>query len=638
MIMSQTLRSRRSVGTNLAFLMVSLLIVSFASSLVAKQDSSWASLSQLSLAATGSPAYKVMPNPARLQEGYNTTITVEAQDETANATVRVNLNVTDPSGAPPYVKTLQITTNGTGFGSNSTQYWGKFTGGANTKYVGRYTISVNETLARANFTVGLTDKSAYKRNETVSLRAVGYQSSENITVSLKIGNTMVAGYPKTLQADINGVVTHNWAIPSDAMPGTYRISLVSTALQTVKTPADEDIFTVLGGICTIKTVNLASQTVAGAVVEVYNVTTDAYLNLQGATNSSGMIQFGLDVGNYTFKAFFKNVQVGNLTNQNVTTDITLIVSLRLVNLVATVETEAGEGVPFIDIAVKHNYTMRNNITTSEIASAQTNLTGTATVHNLFTNITYEVEATRYGLLFNRTIFTVEFLPSSLLNLNLTLPTYALNVHAVDSQNKPAGGVQVRVYEWSAGITTPLQTSEIGTSGDVSFLLPFGKYRLRTFKGLAFLNESVVNLIENPLNLTLYLVAANVQVTVSTFDYFGQPIANAEVKIERKIDQEYVPADSGFTGADGSTVFNLPAGGDSRISVYVAGRLAAVKTQFLGAGSSQMTFNIGEYVSISGYPIETGLFALSSFILVLAVVFLFLARRRLMRIFSKKPKR
>lgn len=608
--------------------MVSLLLASFAFSLVAKQNSSMVRFSQLSLAATGSSTYMVVADPTRVQEGYNTTVAVEAQDEMANVIVRVDLNVTDPTGAF-YVKTLQIATNGTGFGSNSTLYWGNFTGGANTKYVGRYTMSVNETLAKANFTVSLTDKLAYKRNETVSTRAVGYQSGENITVSLKTGVTMVAGYPKTLLADTNGVVTHNWTIPSDATPGTYRIGLVSTAVQTVKTPADEDTFKVLGGVCTIRTVSLANETVAGATVKVYNATIDESLNLQGTTNSSGMIQFSLDVGNYTFKGFFKNVQVGNLTNQNVTTDTMLIMVLRLVNLEATVRTKAGEGVPFIDIAV--------NITTSETASAQTDLTGTATVRNLFTNITYKVEATRFGMLFNSTILPVEFMPPLPLNLDLTLPTYTLNVQAADSQAKPADGFQIRVYEWTVGVTSALQVSETDSHGNASFQLLFGRYRLRVFNDDAFLNESVVNLNENPTTFTLHLITANVEVTVSALDYFGQPIANAEVKIERKIDQEYEPVDSKFTGAGGSTVFNLAVGGDSRISVYVAGRLAAVKTQFLG-GSSQVMFNIGAYVSIFGYPVETGLFALTSFIVVLIVVFLFLVRRRLMKAFGKTLKR
>jgi 5-hydroxyisourate hydrolase-like protein (transthyretin family) len=310
----------------------------------------------------------------------------------------------------------------------------------------------------------------------------------------------------------------------------------------------------------------------------------------------------------------------------------------LVNVVVTVEAEAGKGVPSVDVAMKYNYTTRSNNAISEIVSMRTNLTGMAAIQNLLTNTTYKVEATRYGMLFNSTTLAVEFLPSSPLTLDLTLPTYTLNVHAIDSQNKPADEVQITVYEWTSGVTTPLQTYITGSNGDASFSLPFGRYRLIVLKGDAFLNESIVNLIENPVAFTFYLDTANVQVTVSAFDYFGQPIANAEVRIERKVNQEYAPVDSKRTGGGGSTAFALSVGGDSRISVYVAGRLVAARTQFLGAGSNQVTFNIGEYVSIFGYSIEAGLFTLAALILVLTVVFLFLARRNLMKALGKRLKR
>jgi len=46
----------------------------------------------------------------------------------------------------------------------------------------------------------------------------------------------------------------------------------------------------------------------------------------------------------------------------------------------------------------------------------------------------------------------------------------------------------------------------------------------------------------------------------------------------------------------------------------------------------------EYVAILGYPVETGLFALFSFILVLVVAVLVLARGRLMKVLGKRLKR
>jgi len=390
-------------------------------------------------------------------------------------------------------------------------------------------------------------------------------------------------------------------------------------------------------VCEIQTKNLAGENITGVLVEVYNATFPNALVMKGNTNATGWIRFNLDAGNHTFKAFVKDVEVGS-RSENLTADTELVLPLRLVNVAVAVETEASEGVPSVDVAMKYNYTTRSNNTISEIASMRTNLTGVATIQNLFTNTTYKVEATRYGMLFNSTTLAVEFLPSSPLSLDLTLPTYMLNVHAIDSQSKPADGVQIKVYEWTSGVTTPLQTYVTGSDGDASFLLPFGRYRLIVSMGDAFLNESIVNLVENPVAFTFYLSTANVQVTVSAFDYFGQPIANAEVRIERKIGQEYESLDSKRTDGGRSAAFALNVGGDSRISVYVGDRLVAVKTQFFGTGQNQVTFNISEYVSIFGYPIETGLFTFVSFLLVLIVFVLLLARRRLMGVFNKTLKR
>ena len=574
--------------------------------------------------------------PIQLQEGSTVPIAVNVTGGETNTVYAANITVKDPANQTYFTVVSLSNTTTTGYGEASKAYPTSFSASAHTNTTGKFIVAFNNTVA-TEFFVGLTDKSEYRRNETVQVQATGYKPSETVTVNIMFGASSVADFPKSVNATASRVVTLPWKIPLNATPGTYSLSLTnSTSTGTVKTPQDIQNFEVLGAMCDIQTRNLAGESVAGALVEVNNATSPNAFVTRGSTNATGWIRFNLDTGNYSFTAFVQNVDVGNIF-KNLTGDTELILQLRLVNIVVTVETEAG-GVPFIDITVRYNYTMQNNNVTSGTVSAQTNLTGITTIRNLFTNTTYKVEATRYGTLFNRTMLTVEFSPSSPLNLDLTLPTYTLNVHAINSQNKSADGMQIKVYEWSSGVTTPISSSQTDSSGDASFLLPFGRYRLRVFKGDALLNESVVNLFEDPLNFALHLITANVKVTVSAFDYFGQPIANAELKIERKVNQEYVLVDTKFTGADGSIVFTLLVGGDSRISVYVMGKLAAVKTQFLDASPSQVTFNIGEYVSIFGYPIETGLFALASFILVLAVVFLFLARRRLTKAFGKKLER
>lgn len=577
--------------------------------------------------------------PSQFREGSTIPIWVNVTGGEANAVYAANITVKNPANQTHFIVVPLSNTTTTGYGEASKTYPTDFDTPptAHTNTTGKYIVAFNSTGTK-EFFVGLTDKSEYRRNDTVQVQATGYKSSENVTVNVAFGASSVVGFPKSLNATAGGVVTLPWKIPLNATPGTYSLSITnSTSAGTVKAPLDVQNFEILGVVCEIQTKNLAGESMTGVLVEVYNATFPNALVMKGNTNATGWIRFNLDTGNHTFKAFVKNVEVGS-RSENLTGDIELALPLRLVKVVVTVDTEAGEGVPFVDVAMKFNYTTRSNNTVSEIASMRTNLTGVATIQNLFTNITYKVEAARHGMLFNSTTLAVEFLPSSPLSLDLTLPTYTLNVHAIDSQNKPADGVQITIYEWASGVTAPLQTYETGSNGDASFSLPFGKYRLIVSKDDAFLNESIVNLIENPVAFTFYLDATNVQVSVSAFDYFGQPIANAEVRIERKAGQEYAPVDSKRTGGGGSTTFALGIGGDSRISVYVAGRLVAVKIQFLGAGSNQVTFNIGEYVSIFGYPIETGLFTLVSFFLVLAVIFLFLARRRLMKALGKTLKR
>jgi len=638
-----TLTRRRDLRTLCLFFLLTVCLIraSFETDHVSygQNAANMGSTSRAS-AAGGSSTYDATANPARIQEGFNTTITVEALNEIANTTVR--LNVTDPSGAS-YATMLSIIINGTGFGTNSTQYWGNFTGDANTKYVGVYLIAVynittNEILANANFTVGLADKLEYRRTETVQIRAVGYSSGENVTISLTTSNTSIAGYPKTILANNTGVVTDAWPIPSDATPGKYQVQLFSTTNETKKKTlagedlADEEVFTVLGAICSIRTMNLADQAVADVVVEAYNATSNVYLNLASRTNSSGWAVFNLDQGNYTFKAFFRDAEVGSLPSQIIMADETLTIQLRLVNVVATAETAAGEKVQSIAVDLKYNYTTRDNTSLTQTDSLPTNTTGMAEFHNLFTNLTYQVNAKRYDLLFHNTTLTIVPDPAPWISLQLTLPNNRLNLRVFDSKGASAVGLLVKIYEFSETVlATPLQSFEIDSSGVASSVFPFGRYRVRAFEDDLLLNETIVNLVNDPTDIDFNLETANLEVTVSVYDYFGGPLANAEVRIERGSGSQYVFVESGLTGADGSVTFASIIGGNSRVFVYLAGRPVAVATQFLASGSNRVTFRLNEYVAVFGFAIETGTFVLMCFFVVLIVVFLVLMRGRLARV-------
>jgi hypothetical protein len=492
-------------------------------------------------------------------------------------------------------------------------------------------VAFNSTLATAEFFVGLTDKTEYRRKENVLVQATGYKASEKVKVDIRTGES-VSGYPQNVTASSSGLFTLIWAVPVNATHGTYRVVLTNTTADgTVKTPTDAQDFTVLGVICLVQTKNLAGEAVEGASVEIYNASATTTALNKGNTNSTGWIRFNRDEGNYTFKAFFKNVQVGLRANELITADTELHMNLSLTNFLVTVRTVGSEGVPLIDVALRENKTGTES-------AGQTNATGIAAIRNLFTNRTYRVEAARYGLLFSNT--TVDVVPSpegGWIIHNLTLPNHSLNVHTIDFKNNGAVGVDIRVYEWASGIANDLYSAATDSNGDVSFSLPFGRYILRAFKGEDFLSEIIVDLDE-PTTLTFNLVTLNVKVIVSVLDYFGQPVANAEVKIERKIGQDFVMIGTKPTDAAGTAQFVDIIGGDSRVSVYLGGTLVAVKTQFLGAGSSDVAIKVAEYVAIVGYPLQTGAFALLIFTLVLIAVVLVATRKRVMQAFRRSSER
>jgi hypothetical protein len=85
------------------------------------------------------------------------------------------------------------------------------------------------------------------------------------------------------------------------------------------------------------------------------------------------------------------------------------------------------------------------------------------------------------------------------------------------------------------------------------------------------------------------------------DYFGQPIPNAKVKVEREFEEGYVNIADFKTGSDGTV--SLPKiGGNYRISVYVMGKLCETKTLHLDE-SKAIKFKIAKFVVVGGYPLE-----------------------------------
>ena len=576
------------------------------------------------------------PAPKQLQEGNSTNITVNVTGGASNAIYVANITVKDPANQTHFSIAQLSNTTSTGSGGSVNVYPSVFSG-ASTNYVGNYTVSSNVTASSEAilFFVGLTDKSTYRLNGIVSIQATGYSPSEKVTANIKFGAVTAASFPNRT-VDSGGKVSISWTIPPNATPGNYEVTLTNTtSTGTVKTPRDTQSFEIVGVICEILTKNLAGESIQGVAVEAYNSTTPTTLHYSGKSNATGWVRFNLAAGNYTFRAFWKAVEVGfpSLSNQSILVDRILNFTVQLTDVQAFVRDVNG-GVPLIDLEFSYNFTTRSNQTRSETVSVITDDSGMSKINNLFVNLSYILEGRRYGLALPGLPLQNKTLTVPLNIVTIVLPTYNVVVSLFDAKGTAISGIRIAAYEWSSGVTDPVLT-ETSSGGRANLSLTFGKYHLRAFDDSLVLNDTALDVIEDNLNFTFSLGVFNVDITVLVRDFFGQPIANANVTVERRISSGYVFAYSRLTDSGGSVTFQSVVGGDSRVSVYVSGSLVGTETRFLSGAQSTVRFDVAECVSDFGYLVSLGLFAFILFLIVIVViVILVLSRKRLMRVFRR----
>jgi hypothetical protein len=556
----------------------------------------------------------VVPSPpSQLQEGRITNILVNVTGGEANTVYSANITVTDPSGAVYYNDTLQLTnTTNTGYGEGNITYPANFGLGANTDYVGLYTIALNETLATENFTVGLTDRLEYGRTETevvsVLIRGAGYPAGQTIVVNVTFAEESVGDHPKYIAAGADGVVTSNWTIPSNATLGIYTVTLTDVAGMQVKPIPDIQNFTVTELIVHCQTQNtydnepLAGVSVAAYLNETYVAT--------GITNETGWVDLRVSYGNYTFRAFWRGVEFGSLVEVG-SLDYTVLqnatlppLECELAHLAITIKDEAGFPLPFINVTLTSNKT--------GLLRSETNSTGTVK-SNTFTNVSYTIEARRYGLLFSTT---------QIANLtvtrwvNITCPTCTLFVNVLDSKGIPLKNVEVKVYEWSSGVAEPAQSNTTDDLGSAVFHLMFGRYKVWVYNDdhTIILNKTVVDLTEDQLFFVVHCKIFNVDLSVIVKDYFGQPISNAVVEVKRENGSILSPK----SVSKGTYSFYNLTGGDCQISVSVMGTVSETRTLYLDE-AKVVVFKLEKFVVVSGFLLEvTQLIAYISLGIVIAL--------------------
>jgi len=388
----------------------------------------------------------------------------------------------------------------------------------------------------------------------------------------------------------------------------------------------------------IKAINLNKEPLARVTIEVYNATTDREVLVEkGATNRTGWAGFRLANDTYySFKAFWKGVEVGSLPKQRIISNVTIgDFQCSLAHVKVVVTDESGAPLPYIKIDLAYSCLTRDNETVSERASFETRENGTIVAPNMLANANYTIEARRYDSLFNRTQIPSlhQLLDGGWVNITVTCPTYTLFTQVLDSNKLPLPKTEVRVYEWSGRVL--VQSGTTNDQGSFIFNGTFGRYRVIVYAYSAelpvpepvVLNETVVDLIEDRSSLLIHCKIFNLTLSVTVVDYFGQPIPDAVVEVERKIDQEWVKIEPRKTDACGTA--SLPKiGGDYRISVYVVGDLCETRTLYLDE-TKVLLFKVDKYAMAGGHPVETSqLIVCVSLSLLIAAFGLALLRGRL----------
>ena len=117
------------------------------------------------------------------------------------------------------------------------------------------------------------------------------------------------------------------------------------------------------------------------------------------------------------------------------------------------------------------------------------------------------------------------------NVNVTCPTFTLQVNVTDSNNQAASDVQVKVQENMGGIHYEGRTDAQGMA--IFNSSTFGKYQIGAYDSDGIkLNEVAVDLFQDQ-NISLPCQLYGLTVTIRILDYFGQPISNVNITLHRE---------------------------------------------------------------------------------------------------------
>ncbi len=545
--------------------------------------------------------------PKQLQEGDSLSINANMTGSAATTTYAVNVTVVAPNSAS-YSNLTTMLTSSVGTGNTMLTYPQDFSTNANTNFTGTYYVYFNGTLATETFFIGLTNSSQYHRTQAVDVKAA-YAPNENVTIT--IGGTIIY-YSTTGEADSNGLVHYvNTTVLSEAQIGTYTVTVISISNPTKKSVAlDTQTFTVPGYSVNITTVNLAGNPVPSAI---FQVTEKGESVTEQMSDAQGLVPLKLESGTYDCNATYNDILVGQQT-LTITGDLLLNFSCSLTSINVTAMDEYGTKLPQVSVYVS-----------PENQTLTTDINGTAQLGIMLPNVTYTLNISRYGMLFNTT--TIESLPSTAwYNLTIVCPTMTLKISVTDAYGRPLNSADVEAQEQLGGP----HYSGATVNGLVDLNCPFGKYNVTVYVNNVDVNETTVSLNETSVNLPIVCSLYGFDVSVRAVDYFGQPIPNVNITLQRSGWR-----DSRIAGGDGLAAFGNTFGGDLNLTVRLAGQSepCVVRTVSID-NSTPIEIKIERYVMLAGMMVETSQFLA---IIIFVVAFVLVLSAEVFRRRRRRPK-
>ena len=554
--------------------------------------------------------------PAQLQEGSDVVINLRVTGIQPDTSYYANVTVVLPTPlSTRYSRAVALTVS-----SQEVVATGRVTypdavfqpEGALTNYTGSYKVYFNETqlLAENQFFVGFTDSSDYHRGQSVAIHAIGYQSGENATISIKYAETSASVHSGKVTASSEGIIDSSWTVPSDALIGDYNITI--TTENTTKLVTDSQLFTVPGYPVKIRTLNLAGESVPQITVEALDEATNRIYN--GTSLADGIASLNLEKGNHNISAFWNDVKVGEM-NMPITGESTFDLTCDLTNLKITVQNEDWNLIPFVNLDITYQYvTTKEGLSKTGHASGQTDLSGTFILNSILPRTGYTINASLYGTVFNAGNNTVTDLPvQSVSEVIILCPSRTLTLKIIDYNLSAIPNARIELFEVTSGLFHGAITD---TAGIVTLEVTFGKYRLRVYKDDILLNEIVIevfNDVQREIRCGLY----NIQVSVMVIDYFEQPIPNIIVMLNGP----GIETQSATTHGNGTTTFSNVIGGNMQIIAYPEGVENSYEAVSLRVEEpTEIQIKLAKYILIGSFLIESS--AMATFIVTLLAIILF----------------